>query len=114
MRSTPSGMLRKMEIMLRTRSAIFRGAKQPISVEETILQDPQAGEVLVRVAATGACHSDYHAVDGRNEAPMIPLVMGHEGAGVVEGIGAGVTDFAEGDHIVFAIPLIFLDFLLML
>lgn len=88
---------------MRTKSAIFREAKQPISVEETELQDPQAGEVLVRVAAAGACHSDYHAVDGRNEAPMVPLVMGHEGAGIVEGVGPGVTDFAEGDHIVFAI-----------
>lgn len=88
---------------MRTKSAIFREAKQPISVEETELQDPQAGEVLVRVAASGACHSDYHAVDGRNEAAMTPFVMGHEGAGIVEGVGPGVTDFAEGDHVVFAI-----------
>lgn len=88
---------------MRTKSAIFREAKQPISVEETELQDPQPGEVLVRVAAAGACHSDYHAVDGRNDAPMVPLVMGHEGAGIVEGVGPGVTDFAEGDHVVFAI-----------
>ena len=88
---------------MRTKSAIFREAKQPISVEETELQDPQAGEVLVRVAATDACHSDYHAVDGRNEAAMTPLVMGHEGAGIVEGVGPSVIDFAEGDHVVFAI-----------
>lgn len=88
---------------MRTKSAIFTAAKQPISVEEVELDDPRVGEVLVRVAATGACHSDYHAVDGRNEAAMTPLVMGHEGSGIVEGVGPGVTGFAPGDHIVFAI-----------
>ena len=88
---------------MRTRSAIFYAAKQPISVEDVELQEPQAGEVLVRVAATGACHSDYHAVDGHIQASTVPLVMGHEAAGIVEGVGQGVTSFTPGDHVVFAI-----------
>ena len=88
---------------MRTRSAIFRAAHQPISVEDVELQDPQPGEVRVRVAATGACHSDYHAVDGHIQASTVPLVMGHEAAGIVEEVGQGVTAFASGDHVVFAI-----------
>ncbi len=88
---------------MRTRSAIFYAAQQPISVEDVELQGPQSGEVLVRVAATGACHSDYHAIDGHIEAATVPLVMGHEASGVVEEVGQGVSAFAPGDNVVFAI-----------
>ena len=88
---------------MRTKSAIFYAPKQPISVEEVELKGPMAGEVLVRVAATGACHSDYHAVDGHTKAAITPLVMGHEASGIVEGVGQGVTGFKAGDHVVFAI-----------
>jgi S-(hydroxymethyl)glutathione dehydrogenase/alcohol dehydrogenase len=88
---------------MRTKSAIFYAAKQPISVEEVELEGPKQGEVMVRVAATGACHSDYHAVDGHTKAAMVPLVMGHEASGVVEEVGPGVTGFEPGDHVVFAI-----------
>ncbi|MDA1297839.1 MAG: Zn-dependent alcohol dehydrogenase [Chloroflexi bacterium] len=88
---------------MRTLSAIFYAPKQPISVEEVELEGPKTGEVLVRVAATGACHSDYHAVDGHTKAATVPLVMGHEASGIVEEVGQGVTAFAPGDHVVFAI-----------
>lgn len=88
---------------MRTQSAIFYAAKQPISVEEVQLEGPKSGEVLVRVVATGACHSDYHAVDGHIQAATVPLVMGHEAAGIVEDVGKGVTSFSKGDHVVFAI-----------
>jgi Zn-dependent alcohol dehydrogenase len=88
---------------MRTKSAIFYAPKQPISVEEVELKPPQAGEVLVRVAATGACHSDYHAVDGHVKASLTPMVMGHEAAGIVEGVGPGTPGFKAGDHVVFAI-----------
>ena len=88
---------------MRTRSAIFYAPKQPISVEDVELEGPKTGEVLVRVAATGACHSDYHAVDGHIQASTVPMVMGHEASGVVEEVGQGVTAFAQGDHVVFAI-----------
>ena len=87
---------------MRTKSAIFYAANEPIRVEELELDPPQHREVLVRVAATGACHSDYHAVDGRN-VMRSRFVMGHEGAGVVEGLGPGVSGFEPGDHVVFAI-----------
>ena len=88
---------------MRTRSAIFYGPNQPISVEDVELEGPMTGEVLVRVVAAGACHSDYHSVDGHINAKMSPTVMGHEASGIVEGIGPGVTGFAEGDHVVFTI-----------
>ncbi len=88
---------------MRTRSAIFYGPNQPISVEDVELQGPKTGEVLVRVAATGVCHSDYHAVDGHINARLSPTVMGHEASGIVEEIGPGVTAFAPGDHVVFTI-----------
>ena len=87
---------------MRTKSAIFRAAHEPISVEEVELDAPKEGEVLVRIAATGACHSDYHAVAGHTKA-LSPFVMGHEGAGVVEDVGPGVSGFAAGDHVVLAI-----------
>lgn len=88
---------------MRTKSAIFYAPKQPISVEEVELSGPKTGEVLVRVAATGACHSDYHVVDGHRKAAITPMVMGHEAAGIVEEVGPGVTGFNAGDHVVFAI-----------
>jgi len=91
------------EMNMRTRSAIFYEAQQPISVEDVELDGPKAGEVLVRVVATGACHSDYHAVDGHIKSATVPMVMGHEAAGVVEEVGQGVTAFGPGDHVVFAI-----------
>ena len=87
---------------MRTKSAIFYAANEPIRVEEVELDPPQHRELLVRVAATGACHSDYHAVDG-HVAISTSFVMGHEGAGVVEGLGPGVSGFEPGDHVVFAI-----------
>lgn len=87
---------------MRTTSAIFYGAKRPISVEEIELEGPKTGEVLVKVAAAGACHSDYHAVDGHLNQ-ISPFVMGHEGSGTVEEIGPNVTKFSPGDHVVFAI-----------
>ena len=59
---------------MRTKSAIFYKAKQPISVEATELADPQEREVLVRVEAAGACHSDYHAVDGHSTGGISPMV----------------------------------------
>ncbi|MBM3959077.1 MAG: Zn-dependent alcohol dehydrogenase [SAR202 cluster bacterium] len=88
---------------MRTMAAVFYAPRQPIRVEEVNLSDPKSGEVLVRVAATGACHSDYHAVDGHTKAAAVPLVMGHEAAGVVEKVGPNVTAFKAGDNVVFAI-----------
>jgi alcohol dehydrogenase len=73
---------------------------RPIHVEEVDLDPPGEGEVLVRVVAAGVCHSDLSVVNGARPRPL-PMVLGHEGAGVVEALGPGVDDLAEGDHVVF-------------
>jgi alcohol dehydrogenase len=72
---------------------------KPLEVVELDLADPQAGELLVRVEAAGVCHSDLSVVDGSRPRP-VPMALGHEAAGVVEVVGAGVTDVAVGDRVV--------------
>jgi S-(hydroxymethyl)glutathione dehydrogenase / alcohol dehydrogenase len=70
-----------------------------VDVEDLSLEEPGAGEVLVRLGASGICHSDLHVVDGEWPRPT-PVVMGHEGAGLVEAVGEGVAGVAPGDHVV--------------
>ncbi len=82
-----------------TKAAILWNVNEPWSVEEVEIDDPVAGEVLVKLAASGMCHSDEHLVTGDIPAPL-PIIGGHEGAGVVEAVGAGVTNCAAGDHVV--------------
>jgi len=72
----------------------------PLRVEELEVAAPQAGEVLVRMAASGVCHSCLHAADGSWKGIPLPIVLGDEGAGVVEAVGPGVRDLAAGDHVV--------------
>ena len=74
-------------------------AKEPFRIETLDLAEPRAGEVLVRIAAVGVCHSDWHLVTGSTKHPL-PVVPGHEGAGIVEAVGAGVSDVKAGDHVV--------------
>jgi Zn-dependent alcohol dehydrogenase len=83
------------------RACVLREPGRPVSVETVRLQPPRRGEVLVRVAAAGVCHSDVHLADGRLGADRWPMVLGHEGAGVVEAVGAGVDGLAPGDHVAF-------------
>jgi alcohol dehydrogenase len=73
---------------------------KPILIEEIELDPPGAGEVLVKIAAAGLCHSDLSVVNGSRPRPL-PMVIGHEAAGVVETVGAGVTNLEKGDHVVF-------------
>jgi len=81
------------------KAAVLYEVKQPLRVEEVELEGPHTGEVLVRVEAAGVCHSDYHFMNG--DLPIgLPCVLGHEGAGVVEAVGEGVTTVAPGDHVV--------------
>jgi len=80
------------------RAAVFEGPGR-VSVEELELEGPRAREVLVRLGASGVCHSDLHVVDGEWTRPT-PVVMGHEGAGVVETVGEGVRGVSVGDHVV--------------
>lgn len=84
---------------MKIKAALLFDAHQPFRVEEVLLDEPHAGEVLVKIAASGVCHSDYHLVSGATKHPM-PVVPGHEGAGVVEAVGPGVTRVQPGDHVV--------------
>jgi len=85
---------------MQTEAAILWGAHTDWSVEPIELDPPKAGEVLVKLAASGMCHSDEHLVTG-DLGGMYPIIGGHEGAGVVEEVGPGVTGLAPGDHVVF-------------
>ncbi len=86
---------------LEMRACVLREPGVIPSVEPVLLEPPRAGEVLVRVAAAGVCHSDIHLVDGLLGAGRWPMVLGHEGAGVVEAVGEGVVGLEPGDHVVF-------------
>ncbi len=83
------------------KAAILYEAHQPLVIEEVELDRPQAHEVRVRVQAAGICRSDLHYMKGENVLPM-PVVLGHEGAGVVEEVGAGVSNVNPGDHVIFS------------
>jgi S-(hydroxymethyl)glutathione dehydrogenase / alcohol dehydrogenase len=85
---------------LAMRACVLREPARAPSVETVQLSPPRAGEVLVRIAAAGVCHSDVHLADGRLGPGRWPMVLGHEGAGVVEAVGEGVTGLAPGDHVV--------------
>lgn len=81
------------------KAAVMRASNAPLQIEEIQIDDPGPGEVLVKTAASGICHSDLHVIEGG--LPLRPpCVLGHEPAGVVEAVGDGVTDFAPGDHVI--------------
>ena len=84
------------------RAVVLRAPGRPVAVEEVELDPPKANEVLVRVAAAGVCHSDVRLADGELGEGRWPMVLGHEGAGVVESVGEGVTHVARGDHVAFS------------
>jgi alcohol dehydrogenase len=83
---------------MRIRAAVLERTGGTLAVQDVELAPPERGEVLVRLAASGVCHSDQNAIDGTAETPC-PAVLGHEGAGVVEALGEGVTGVAVGDHV---------------
>ena len=85
---------------IKTRAAVAWAANEPLVIEELDLMPPQAGEVLVRIVATGVCHTDAYTLSGADPEGIFPCVLGHEGAGIVEAVGEGVTDFAVGDHVI--------------
>jgi S-(hydroxymethyl)glutathione dehydrogenase/alcohol dehydrogenase len=80
-------------------AAVLLGADRPVSVEEVKVRDPGPGEVRVAIKAAGLCHSDLSVIDGSIPYP-VPVVLGHEGAGVVESVGAQVTSVREGDAVI--------------
>jgi S-(hydroxymethyl)glutathione dehydrogenase/alcohol dehydrogenase len=83
----------------KAKAVICREWGQPVQVETINVQGPKRNEITIKVAACGVCHSDYSATTGKIQYPP-PLVLGHEGAGVIIEVGEGVTDFQEGDHVV--------------
>jgi S-(hydroxymethyl)glutathione dehydrogenase/alcohol dehydrogenase len=82
------------------RAAVLEEFGAPLNVQEVELADPKAGEVLVRLVACGVCHTDMYTASGADPSGYAPAVLGHEGAGIVEAVGAGVKDVAPGDHVV--------------
>ncbi len=87
---------------MKTKGALLWGVGQDWSVEEIEVGDPVSGEVQVRLAASGLCHSDEHLRTGDTPIPSYPAIGGHEGAGIVTKVGSNVTGLAEGDHVVLA------------
>ncbi|MEO6359027.1 MAG: S-(hydroxymethyl)glutathione dehydrogenase/class III alcohol dehydrogenase [Sphingomicrobium sp.] len=85
---------------MKTRAAVAFVAKQPLEIVELDLEGPKAGEVLVEIMATGICHTDAYTLDGLDSEGLFPSILGHEGAGIVREIGAGVTSVAPGDHVI--------------
>jgi S-(hydroxymethyl)glutathione dehydrogenase/alcohol dehydrogenase len=85
---------------MKTRAAVAFEAKRPLEIVEVDLEGPRAGEVLVEIMATGICHTDAYTLDGLDSEGLFPSILGHEGAGIVREVGAGVTSVAIGDHVI--------------
>jgi S-(hydroxymethyl)glutathione dehydrogenase / alcohol dehydrogenase len=85
---------------MRTRAAVAYEAGKPLVVEEVELEGPKAGEVLVELKATGVCHTDEFTRSGADPEGVFPVIFGHEGAGIVVDVGAGVTAVKKGDHVI--------------
>ena len=85
---------------MKIRAAVAFAPKQPLEIVELDLEGPKAGEVLVEIMATGICHTDAYTLDGLDSEGLFPSVLGHEGAGIVREVGAGVTSVKEGDHVI--------------
>jgi len=84
---------------MKVRAAVLNSIGGPFVVEQLDLEGPHQGEVLLKLVASGVCHSDWHLVTGATKHPL-PVVAGHEGAGIVEAVGPGVTGISPGDHVI--------------
>ena len=85
---------------MKVKAAICFEPKKPLEIDEIELGGPRAGECLVRLVATGVCHTDAYTMSGRDPSGLFPCVLGHEGGGVVEEVGPGVTGLKVGDHVI--------------
>jgi S-(hydroxymethyl)glutathione dehydrogenase / alcohol dehydrogenase len=85
---------------MKVKAAVARSAGQPLTVETVDLDGPQAGEVLVEIKATGVCHTDAYTLSGADPEGLFPAILGHEGAGIVAEVGAGVTSVKKGDRVI--------------
>src|SRR6195952_1136377 len=85
---------------MKTRAAVAWKAGSPLTIETIEIEGPKAGEVMVEVMATGVCHTDYYTLSGADPEGLFPAILGHEGAGIVREVGAGVTSLKVGDHVI--------------
>jgi S-(hydroxymethyl)glutathione dehydrogenase/alcohol dehydrogenase len=85
---------------MKTRAAVAFGAGKPLEIVEVDLDGPKAGEVLIEIKATGICHTDDFTLSGADPEGLFPAILGHEGAGIVVDVGAGVTSLKKGDHVI--------------
>ncbi len=85
---------------MKVRAAVALSAGSPLSIESVDLEGPRAGEVLVQLKATGICHTDAYTLSGDDPEGLFPAILGHEGAGIVVDVGAGVKSLRKGDHVI--------------
>jgi S-(hydroxymethyl)glutathione dehydrogenase/alcohol dehydrogenase len=85
---------------MKSRAAVAWEAGQPLQIEEVDVAAPKEGEVMVRIVATGVCHTDAFTLSGADPEGIFPAILGHEGGGIVEEIGPGVTSVSPGDHVI--------------
>nr|WP_198291544.1 S-(hydroxymethyl)glutathione dehydrogenase/class III alcohol dehydrogenase [Thauera sp. 63] len=85
---------------MKSRAAVAFGPNQPLQIVEVDVEPPKKGEVLVRIVATGVCHTDAFTLSGDDPEGIFPSILGHEGGGIVEAVGEGVTSLAVGDHVI--------------
>ena len=85
---------------MKVKAAVARSADKPLSIETVDLDGPRAGEVLVEIKATGVCHTDAYTLSGADPEGLFPAILGHEGAGIVAEVGAGVTSVKAGDRVI--------------
>ena len=85
---------------MKTRAAIAVEPNKPLVIEEVDLEGPKAGEVLIEIMETGVCHTDAYTLEGKDSEGIFPSILGHEGAGIVREVGAGVTSVQPGDHVI--------------
>ena len=86
--------------MIKSRAAVAFGPGQPLQIVEVDVAPPKAGEVLVRIVASGVCHTDAFTLSGDDPEGIFPAILGHEGGGIVEAVGEGVTSLEVGDHVI--------------
>ena len=89
-----------MSEIIKCKAAVAWAAGQPLSIEDIEVMPPQAGEVRVRIVASGVCHTDAFTLSGEDPEGIFPCILGHEGGGIVESVGEGVTSVAVGDHVI--------------
>lgn len=85
---------------MKIKAAVAWGPNEPLKIEEVDLEMPKKGEVLVKIMATGVCHTDAYTLSGQDPEGLFPVILGHEGGGIVEAVGEGVSSLSIGDHVI--------------